>query len=46
MRELAFRHGFTWADRDEDDAVATMFQAASGALPEEHFISWVAGRVA
>jgi prophage maintenance system killer protein len=45
-RELALRYGLTWADRDEDDAVETMVQVASGMLAEEQFISWVADRVA
>jgi death-on-curing protein len=46
MRELALRYGLRWADHSEDDAVTTMIQAASGALPEEQFIAWVAKRVA
>jgi death-on-curing protein len=46
MRELALRYGLPWADRDQDDAVATMVQVASGTMAEDQFISWVADRVA
>lgn len=45
MRVLADRHGLTWTDSSEDDAVYTIEAAASGAMLEEQFGAWVAARL-